>query len=400
MGDPETQAVLAEAARIRGWYTEVADYFNLRTKVRDDGSGGRQRAHRLRYCGRLRAATAMVSGRMVVGIGHQGCRDRMCPSCQAERARQEARLLRDHFDARREIRGTDEPFLFVTLTGLKQDRDVAGLADALDERMASWRRLTNSAYRAQYKKWCAFVRGGLRVVEVTYSEAGTMRRDGTRVAYSGWHPHVHALVELRDPPPGVTWVEWRARFGVWVVAAWCERSPGAKSVAQKVLSVDSHRVGQLCKYVVKPFHLGLRNREVARECMTSLVGRRMMAGFGDWRGWKKEAAETNPKAEGPDVWLASSVLDWHVRAESLVEEQDVQFSSPSGTATRTLLWSEVRERIRADPRTIWAKVRGLTGEGEQEAKDRIEELEQRGKRRCQGTMKTRTTMPSRPGGVP
>lgn len=384
-------------AESRGWWTEVADYFDFRTRCRKDGTlGGRKRANRIRYCGRKRAALAHYGGEEMFGIGHQGCQDRMCPSCQVEKSREDAKLLRAYFEDRTETRFGSEtdkrprddgpaawnvdPFVFVTLTDRKEDRDTHGLVDVLVELLDSWRAVTNAANRKRHREWRRFVAGGMRVVEVTYSAKGKKNRDGSVVKYSGWHPHLHILIELRTPPPGVSWAEHRAAFEQWLRGEWYGNTRGAGERGQCFVDVDRARVGQLAKYCVKPFAVGDSNREVARECMEALDGRRLMAGFGSWKGWRKVAEQLVAPEAGcaATVYLATTLLDWDVRLETQVEGHTVQFVPVSQETSIVRSWATVRAAIMADPRTIYQKLAAKTaGERDEEvaeARERIDHM--------------------------
>jgi len=388
LGDPTSEATAVADATTRGWWTEIADYYDLRTRT------GRRRANRIRYCGRKRAALAHYAGEEMFGIGHQPCQDRMCPSCQVEKARDDAKLLRAYFEDREETRaGNDsdrrprdtgpatwdvDPFVFVTLTDRKEHAELYELAEVLDQLQDSWREVTNAANRKRHAQWRRFVAGGMRVTEVTYSKRGDKNKDGSRVKYTGWHPHLHVLVELRAPAPGVSWAAHRAAFEQWLRGEWYANTRAAGPRGQYFVGVDRQRVGQLAKYCVKPFAVGNSNRDVARECMQSLEGRRLMAGFGTWKGWRKVAEQLVAPAQGCGavVMLATTLLDWDVRLEAQVEGHTLTFVPPSQATCVTRRWATVRAAIQADPRTIYQKVKART-EGERdteirEAMDRIE----------------------------
>lgn len=387
-GDPTSEATAHADATARGFWTEVADYYDFRTRRRaahgDDGAstlGGRKRADRLRYCNRRRPALAVVEGADVVGIGHQGCSDRVCPSCQAEKSREDGELLRAWWERRQEIRGGEteqrppeasepaawsaNPFLFVTLTDRKADRDVSGLDDVLAQLLASWRSCTNSKDRRRYRQWTRFVAGGVRVVEVTYSAKGDKNRDGSVVKYSGWHPHLHVLIELRTPPAGQSWTSWRAAFERFLRSSWYEHTRAAGPSGQHFAAVDRNRVGQLTKYCVKPFAVTEDNREIARECMEVLSSRRLTAGFGGWKGWRGEAEQLRVKTtrDRPQIYLSSRFLEslWRIEHDQGVEHQLVSLVSADGLHAHTRSWSKLRADIEADPRTIYAKLADVTG---------------------------------------
>ena len=242
---------------------------------------GLPRAGRLGACGQLRAALG-DGGR--VWAQPWRCRDRACPVCMASRSRRLAWRLRVAAMGRALVT-PDLDRAFVTLTQRKRPSESA--REALDRLIGAWRRLTRS------RAWRGVVAGAVRAIELTWSGAGG--RGGHRPDADGWHAHAHVLVELA---PGVRTVDaWPA-----IRAAWLELAD-AEAPGQDCRELDETRIGQLAKYVVKPFaieHLGR-----AAEAFGALSGRRMLDGTGTWRGWQRWLAGLEAR---PEVRLSDSTI--------------------------------------------------------------------------------------------
>jgi hypothetical protein len=176
----------------------------------------------------------------------------------------------------------DVPRGFATLTQRKRPGETA--REALERAIAAWRRLTRSrAYRAA-------VDGAVRAIEITWSGAGG--RGAHRPAADGWHAHLHVLLEVA---PGRTLAQaWAAILGVWLEIA------DAEAGGQDCQPLDDTRIGQLAKYVVKPFAIDDLGRSA--EAFAALVGRRMLDGTGTWRGWQRwlEGLESRPEVRISD----------------------------------------------------------------------------------------------------
>jgi len=302
---------------------------------------GRDRVDRVRACGSLRPA--LVGDALVAQPWR--CRDRACAACMRTRAREHGAQLRLAL-GRRQLEAPDQVRAFVTLTQPKRHEADEGPGEAISRWLASWRALTHRRGR-HGARWHALVAGAVRAVEVTYSRAGTTH-GGHVVAMTGYHAHGHLLVELR---PGATLEQLREL----VAEVWCDRvepggvvpglSAGALRGAQVVDQVDERRIGQLAKYVSKPFAISDHN--AARRVFEALVGRRMLEGLGSWRRWRRWADE----AEQAVVKLAVRMSPWslgkvyrHSRDWSL--DGGVPF--PAHPGSRDVLHLRARE--------VWARL--------------------------------------------
>lgn len=293
---------LALASEKRAWWAETARRFKVQTK------SGKLRAVRISNCRRPRVG--MVDG--VVGEVQLPCLDRMCPNCQADRSAKLGASLRAFVES--EQRGE---LVFVTLTQPKRREADESPREAVDRLAQAWRDTTNTK-NASGRLLRELASGGQRSIEVTWSPKGP-RSDGGWTAYSGWHAHVHAVFELRD---GVS----LERFRLALVEAWLEASGGKRS-AQDVRPCDDRRIGQLCKYVVKPFDCEKAGRARAAQLMRELPGARLFEAWGDWRGWQKrfvdatsgEHRELYVSMGGDEDNPAGFVDDFELRAAAGVE---------------------------------------------------------------------------------
>lgn len=253
-------------------------------------TSGTDRADRLAACGTLWAARKLdAPGGGTLGAEHKVCRDRACPRCMAARQSQESKFL--HRFARHRLEH-GSALLFPTLTQIKLPLRWEDCGDALDrlERVKRELMNTHGAFGAGLRRYFA---GGVFFVEVTWSYKGKLRRDGTRVAESGWHAHLHGVFELSAIPndlpvePEHAHATWREMAVDYLVRHWLALNPECDAAAQKVLDVDADSVGQVCKYPLKPFEI--ENIERQREAIEALVDKRTQNAWGTWRGWKRKA---------------------------------------------------------------------------------------------------------------
>lgn len=307
-----------ERARALEWVA------GLRTKPTKANPEGKLRSWRVKDCGRLYAAMSESQGDMRWGAQPRSCHDRACPSCMRARSARLAKLLRLWLEPLMEKASVD----FVTLTGIKLELEHESAAGAADRMFAAWAELVNKK-TAGGRMLRTFYPNGLRAFEEVMSHKGKVRKDGSRVAYSGWHAHIHALMELapldadalrrvvawlerrakrrdvalllvralrvqacllgeRYEAAAVEWGELAREFLLW---RWLDLNPEASWAAQCVEPADLHRCGQLTKYLTKPFEL--RSPSLARELFVALEGRRCLQGFGAWLSWVKAAEEAS-----------------------------------------------------------------------------------------------------------
>ena len=341
-------------ARVLRWMDTT-----IRTRPSKRNPSGLPRRERVQRCGTVWAAQCGEH----LGVAHKWCRDRMCPTCMERRQRQEARRLRRWFEARRDAGGL---VLFPTLTQVKLPIEHETAAQAFARLMATRRELMNTRSRAG-QELRRFVKGGIWCVELAWSYRGKLNPDGSRVAFSGWHPHLHGLIEVADPPP-----ELRAKLGearareAWgrmasaaLRRAWIRLNPEASWDAQRVEPVDLDRVGQVTKYALKPFEIVTASR--SREAAVTLAKRRTHDAWGEWRGWIKKAdalldadREERGELERPPIRFGDVTvqglavrLDWGSR---------VYFHPPGGEDREGVPAADVVAAVKLDPRTFQRRV--------------------------------------------
>jgi len=240
---------------------------------------GNRRDHRVAHCGYV-----------VMGVSESGrhrwvklsCRDRACPSCQRQRSAELAEKLRAFWDTLTPAR--QDRCAFVTLTQPQRAGEDAGAA--VDRLLATWRAMTAKGRSAASDYWHQLVEGSIRSIEVTKGSVG-------------WHAHVHVIVELRRGVP--------SRRAGEIQKMWLSLCDDATPGAQDARKVDRWRVGQLTKYIVKPFKEadGVCRQE-AVALFASLQGRRMLEGTGAWRSWQAmgEVAIALQPDQAPDDKIA------------------------------------------------------------------------------------------------
>jgi hypothetical protein len=255
--------------RAIGWVQGLTTKVTARSRT----SKPRDRALAIAECGRPTA----VYSRGKYWIAGKACGDRACPRCAFKRSRGLAVEMREVAQRRRAHGRT---LWFVTLTQPKPN--TLAPAVAIDSAMRAWRRLTNpktsrgASFHAQFS-------GCVRAMEVTWSPRGKRRRDGSVVPYDGWHAHFHVLLE------------GGSRSSVrWLLDEW-SRIVGGNLGAQDAQLADDRRIGQLCKYVVKPLVQDVPVH-LCRELFAVLHGRRLCEGLGSWKGWRSEIERPEPQA--------------------------------------------------------------------------------------------------------
>jgi hypothetical protein len=197
-------------------------------------------------------------------------------------------------------------FVFATLTQKKRARWIEGPRAAVSRISETWSSLTNTR-RAIGRWFHAIFRGGLRSTETTFAKKGDKHfRGGGRVKVSGYHAHLHVLLEVRE---GIDLGEAIA----WLRAAWLMLSPESEAVSQVIRKMCPDDAQQLCKYVTKPLEDNASRPAVLRELFAGLHGLRLLQAFGEWQakagvreGWRASVDEENPDAgqpryEGPEI---------------------------------------------------------------------------------------------------
>lgn len=277
----EDSGVLARA-RVLRWMDPA-----IRTRPSKRNPAGLPRRERVQRCGTLWAARCGEQ----LGMAHKWCRDRMCPTCAERRQRGEARKLRRWCEERWK---KGARLIFPTLTQVKQSIELETAEQAITRLMTTRREMMNTKTKAG-ESLRGFIAGGVWCVELAWSYRGKLNRDGSRVAYSGWHPHLHGLIELTEPDADLVArlghdraVEvWARRAGSALRRAWIAVNPEASYAAQKIVDVDRQRVGQVTKYPLKPFEMAAPSR--SREAAIALASRRTQDAWGTWQSWRREA---------------------------------------------------------------------------------------------------------------
>ena len=375
---------------------------------------GYPRAKRVAACGALHVGR-FASGQW--GVEHAWCRDRACPRCMQAKQRRLAAAARAKVA---DCTSNGRRVMFVTLTQAK-------LADITDDdpdspthgQVVTPAEPASSAVARALDSWADLITvsrsggrllrhmfvGGLRSLEVVYSARGARRKDGTRVAASGHHAHLHALMELAAPSftrrrailKGLSdqmhALRDRFRHAVatgqhaiaehrlakfmrmrhvkslvrsagsdegWetlarelLLLAWLEQNPEAVRIAQCIELADVNRAGQVTKYVTKPFEL--RDTTLAREVFQALVNRKVVNGFGSWSQWVADA-DTEEKSEA--VYTPTRTPLWHVieAARRGLRSVEINFGEYTCAKDPTAILADLEKH----PRTWSAMQRAAT----------------------------------------
>lgn len=297
---------------------------------------GSERSDRLFSCGHLRPAIRGTE----VGLSAWSCGDRLCPSCAESRAREYASALRAFASSR-----VDEGYRHYAVTLTQQKMPVVSetCSQSVDRIIDAVRRLTNSG-SANGRRVRSYWAGGIRGVEITWSPRGKRRKDGSRVEYSGWHAHIHAIFELKEG------VDDDDALDV-IIDEWLKVSPGASEHAQYVQFLDDRMIGETAKY---PLKLPDLDRPwLVRDAAMSIAGRRMLDGFGSWRSALGKGRLLRDLGAPPRVPL--KMADAGVSCLSEPPESLVSFTSFKGRDGITSFYrsvGEIRSRVLRDPRTL------------------------------------------------
>ena len=386
LADLARHTAAADRARAIGWVA------GLRTRGRRDPrtgqrSEGTDRSLRLSLCGRLVIARlTSPRGASIWTTRSAWCRDRACPLCQRARQRRLGAELRQWCSQRA------ERIYFVTLTQPKASLAEEGCKGAVDRILGTYRRAYGSG-RASGRLVRLLWRGGIRSCETVIAAAGTLRRDGTTVALTGWHAHLHSLWELAPRPEGAdleavadrlrrhalrriaalgrepTSDSSSSRVRAWSVVAqwsvalehhwaevaiavcrlaWLDACPGASAAAQDVQVADNKKIGQVTKYVTKPFEL---RPSYAREAFGALVDRRMLLAWGTWRSWRRELDDDDDD-DGWTCEVSTTALGDLLRALSVTPDDGYLGEGHDGGITIT--WRDSEDRV--DAATVWRQI--------------------------------------------
>lgn len=274
----------------------------------------RPRFERIRRCGWLEL-TYNPKARSP-GYRQNRCRDRACPSCARDRSRQmSAKLRRFRHEREKEVGG--RRLAFVTLTHRKALAE--GPGEATTRLLGEWRRLWRRAAiggawrrRDGAKVWRPGVaQGYVRAVECVWSAAGrkTAPNGATYVTrHDGWHAHLHVVLELAD---GVSQEEAERA----VVGAWLEIADG-EAWCQRWQPLTPTRIGQVAKYITKPFELP---DHLAPTFFREMGSRRLIESGGTW----KEATRDAPRGDLPESYHVPQGIHLAELVLAYVRGQDV-----------------------------------------------------------------------------
>lgn len=242
----------------------------VRTRPTERHPDGISRGALLRHCGKLHAV--LQGG--AFDVDPSCCRQRPCPSCARARARQNAADLTRAMQHRRAV--AEAMFLFATLTQPKRPRFEETPREAVHRIVRVWQSITNSK-TATGREFRRLFEGGLRTTETTYAARGDEREHGGEVAFSGYHAHLHVLLEVRA---GID----RGEAAGWLQREWLAHCDGARASAQCVRPASHEDAAQLCKYVTKPLENAAGRPAILRELFGALHGIRLLQAFGTWMG--------------------------------------------------------------------------------------------------------------------
>jgi hypothetical protein len=288
-------------------------------------------------------------------------------------------------------RSFERRFVWITLTQKKRSTQNEDCAGAFARISKSWTRLTAPASKHRNEDLRGMIAGGVRGFEVVWSGRGKevfegrkavlfrlndarkkrgeppvsvvprakyfdARRKLHQVRYSGWHAHIHAIVELRNFPSS----DWYADFEEEVREVWAWASPGSSpEIGVDVQRLDLDSVFQVAKYVSKPLSLPPKR---AKELFRAIHSRRMLNGFGSWLSWRKWAPESENPYAGAKLCaqsiqtIARRFAEYEERGRGSLAPEHLSFCewhhcSERGKTYRRLVASmsplEVRARLHA-----------------------------------------------------
>ncbi len=240
---------------------------------------GSTRTERFRSCGTNAWVIRNEDDPDSFAVASDHCHDRFCRPCSAFRGRVIANNIADYLEGRQ--------YRFLTLTIKTTDLSLKACVDKLHRCFGALRRT---------KLWMSKVVGGCSVIEVKPKDGG-----------SGWHPHIHGIIEGRFLPLKPLRKLWMGITGDSFIID-IRLGHGAKEASRYI-----------SKYITKPFDVDT-TRTPARLCeaIRALHGRRMVTTFGAWRGHKLTVYVPS------GVWIRVCTLDQLRSAASEGEADAVQ----------------------------------------------------------------------------
>lgn len=321
---------------------------------------GCDRAERVRRCGEVELC--YNPRRDVFAWRHRWCRDRACPACQHQRTLRGQAGLRQRFEERM---GLPFEHLGVTLTTKKLDARIEGPKDAAKRHLAKVRRFTRSQIFQDT------VTGYARTLEVVWKARGwSTRANGSRyfVECDGWHAHTHWCLEVRESLPLAKLEELRA----W----WTSNADGlgfeSSEEGQKWQHQDERNVGQLAKYITKPFELP---PDRALVFFRDMAHTKLVASGGTWAGsytprdderfaphWAPQGVRLHELLEAY-LSRGSITLRWRHEQDDLGRPyvrrpSQVEVMAGAEYAERTVEANRIIDALWKDPRTLADRVEG------------------------------------------
>lgn len=240
------------------------------------------------------------------------CRSRPCSACARSKADVDAHALKRFVATRTEVGAR---IVFFTFTQPKRPRCREQPRAASDRIQSVYRAIFRAGTRVGNWARALFV-GGLRSIEVTYSRKGSKQNaDGSRTAFSGYHVHLHGLLEVAD---GIDAAEAMR----WLRDAWVMYCDDASPAAQLLTLANAKRIQYVCKYVTKGMEDAARHSAVVRELYAGLSGTRLLQASGTWMGrkgkrlgWREIGDPPLPLVVAP--WLIGPTIGWVVRLAML-----------------------------------------------------------------------------------
>lgn len=227
---------------------------------------GAARAGRYEQCGDAAYIYRHIRDPEKVRISGSKCGDRLCPTCQRERAYDVRQVLATH------CQGKDLSFITLTLRHEKRP-----LAETITALMTGWRELRRLV------GWKTTVHGGTYVTEIKRNE-----RTGL------WHCHLHIIVEAKYLPQ------------YELSAMWLSATRTSQIVDIRRVHDVGKQLSYITKYISKPIDGSIfRNPEALAEFAQATRGVRSLGCFGTWR--KLKLRDRPPEDDEAEKYVAT---DW------------------------------------------------------------------------------------------
>lgn len=215
---------------------------------------------------------------------HNQCRQRLCPMCEYIGARRRAREAMIEAAALAQAQ-PGSTYVHLTLTV----RNCTGtqLDDTIGHLLEAWR-----LWWRQAQRQAEAVQGYYRAIEVSYNKAA-----------ASYHPHLHVLLHLRDdygkPTGGYLSVDWiRKTWGDLLRRIHDSSHPTPQVRIERVTPKEGsiiNAIREVSKYPAKP--QDIYQPGIFSKVYMALHSRRIHAYGGTWAAARKEAQQTDNRAE-------------------------------------------------------------------------------------------------------